>query len=100
MRTSKIDCDSIQQNYYAAQEFLVAECLKAEFLCVNHGQAWAGDGQFPQVDKPFIECGSLVRISGTEAPPGNSGSGSDAGSKFKLTHYPLFSLFEREGSVC
>jgi hypothetical protein len=100
MRTPKIDCDSIQQIDYAAQGFLVAVCLEEEFLCVNHGQAWAGDGQFPQVGKPSNESGSLVRISGTEAPPGNSGSGSVEGSKFKLTHYRLVSSFEREGSVC
>jgi len=100
MCTPKIDCDSIQQIDYAAQEFLVAVCLEEEFLCVNRRHAWAGDGQFPQVDKPFIESGSLVRISGTEAPPGNSGSGPVEGSKFKPTHYRLVSLFEREGSIC
>src|SRR5260370_3710932 len=100
MRTPKVDCDSFHQIDYAAQGFLVAVCLEEEFLCVNHGQAWAGDGQFPQVGKPSIESGSFGRISRTEAPPGNSGSVSVKESKFKLTHYRLVSLFEQEGSVC
>jgi len=88
MRTPKIDGDSIQQIDYAAQGFLVAVRLEEEFLCVNHGQAWAGDGQFPQVGKPPIESGSSVRSSGTEAPRGNSGSGSVEGSKIQTDPLP------------